>query len=54
MIQQSQMTVEDISFAETVGVNRGVKIKIFHEKEQALQWLDNECQHFGLKRSAEI
>jgi hypothetical protein len=41
LIEQSQMTAEDITFAETVGVNRGVRVKIFHEKKQALQWLDS-------------
>ena len=40
LIQESQVTAEDISFTETVGVNRGVRVKIFHEKEQAMHWLD--------------
>ncbi len=40
-IQQSQMTAADIALAETVGVNRGVQVKLFHDNEQALQWLGN-------------
>jgi ethanolamine utilization protein EutP (predicted NTPase) len=42
LTQQSQATAEDISFVETVGVNHGVQVKIFHEEEQALQWMVNE------------
>ena len=41
LIEESQATKKDISFAETVGSNRAVQVKIFHEKEQALHWLDN-------------
>lgn len=41
LIQKSQVTAEDISSAETVAVNRGVLMKVFCEKEPALQWLDN-------------
>ena len=40
LTQKSQATAEDLLFAETVGMNRGVRVKIFHEKEAALQWLD--------------
>ncbi|MFC1604120.1 hypothetical protein ACFL5F_03745 [Planctomycetota bacterium] len=40
VIKESQATVKDISFAETVGVNRSVRVKIFHKKEQALHWLE--------------
>ena len=40
LIQQSQVTARDIAFVETVGFNRGVQMKIFHDKEQALRWLD--------------
>jgi hypothetical protein len=40
LIQQSQVTERDIAFAETVGFNRGVQVKIFHDKEPALRWLD--------------
>jgi hypothetical protein len=29
-------------FAETVAVNRGASIRVFFEKEQALEWLLNE------------
>jgi hypothetical protein len=38
---QSQETEEDLSFAETVGMNRGVRLRIFYEKAQALRWLDS-------------
>jgi len=40
LIVESQATAEDISFGETVGVNRGVLVKIFYDEEQALQWLE--------------
>ncbi len=41
LIQPSQATAEDISFAETVGLNRGIQVKVFYEQGHALQWLDN-------------
>jgi hypothetical protein len=41
LIQLSQATADDITFGETVGVNRGVRMKTFCEKKQALKWLDN-------------
>lgn len=41
LIRESQATAADISFVETVVLNRGVQVKIFYEKKQALQWLDN-------------
>ena len=39
LVEQSQTTKESLSFAESVGVNRGVCMKIFDEKESALHWL---------------
>ncbi len=39
---QAQATAKDIAFIETVGVNRGFMMKVFHEEEQALQWLNRE------------
>ena len=41
LIQRSQATAEVLRFVETVGVNRAFPVKIFYEKDQALQWLDN-------------
>jgi hypothetical protein len=40
--EQSQVTAKDIAFAETVGVNRGLMMKVFHEEEKALEWLNRE------------
>ncbi len=41
LVQKSQATAEDIRFLETVGVNRGILVQIFHEGEKALQWLNS-------------
>jgi hypothetical protein len=40
--EQSQVTAKDIAFAETVGVNRGRMMKVFHSEEEALLWLKQE------------
>lgn len=40
VLDKNQKTEKDLSFAETVGVNRGIMIKIFYDRELALQWLD--------------
>ena len=40
LIAESQMTSDDLSFVETVSMNRGISIRGFAQKEQALQWLD--------------
>ena len=37
----SQVTADDLVFAENVGANRGVQIRLFEEESQALQWLNN-------------
>ena len=39
LVQPSQTTAEDIRFVETVGVNRGFSMQIFHSREEALKWL---------------
>lgn len=40
LVDVSQVTKKDISFVETIGMNRGVMVRIYYEKEQALQWLE--------------
>ena len=42
VLDKNQKTEKDLSFAETVAVNRGIQIKIFFDRELALQWLDEE------------
>lgn len=42
LAHESQTTANDISFVETVGINRGVRVKIFKQKDKALQWLSNK------------
>lgn len=39
VLDKNQKTKKDLSFAEDVGVNRGVIMKIFYDRELALQWL---------------
>ena len=41
LVQESQATAQEIRFAETVSVNRGILVQIFHEEDKALQWLDS-------------
>ena len=41
LLDKRQRTEADLSFAENVGVNRGILMQIFYDKERALQWLDN-------------
>jgi len=38
--KKNQITEEDIIFAETVAVNRGLNMKIFYTMAEALKWLD--------------
>ena len=40
LVQESQKTQYENSFGETVGKNRGLRVQIFLEKEQAHQWLN--------------
>jgi len=40
LVKKSQPTSADQSFVETVAVNRGIQIQIFHRKTEALEWLD--------------
>lgn len=40
LIEESQGTASDNRFIETVCLNRGVFIKIFHERQQATCWLN--------------
>ena len=40
LVERSQATERDISFAETVGANRGVRVRMFYEIEPARQWLN--------------
>jgi len=37
--QESQATADDMYFVETVGLNKGLQIKIFNDRAMALQWL---------------
>ena len=39
LVKENQLTEEDLQFAETVAVNRGVQMKIFYDREKALKWL---------------
>lgn len=41
LVKEKQLTEEDLLFAETVAVNRGVRMKIFYDKEKGLEWLKN-------------
>ncbi len=41
LLKRKQRTEEDLYFGEDVGVNRGVLMKIFYDREQAIEWLDN-------------
>lgn len=40
LMQAYQATEPEIAFGEMVASNRGVRVKIFYEKERALAWLD--------------
>lgn len=40
VLDRNQKTERDLSFAETVGMNRGVPVRIFYDGELALEWLD--------------
>jgi hypothetical protein len=42
VLKKNQKTEKDLIFAETVGENRGVLIKIFYDRKPALQWLEKE------------
>jgi hypothetical protein len=42
VLDKNQETEGGLSFAETVGVNRGVRIRKFYNRELALQWLDEQ------------
>ncbi len=42
VLNKNQKTKKDLIFAETVAENRGVRIKIFYDRELAIQWLDKE------------
>ena len=39
LVQESQATAREFSFGETVASNRGLRVKIFNEKDRALEWL---------------
>ena len=41
LVKEHQLTEEDLIFAETVAVNRGVQIKIFYDREKAIDWLNS-------------
>jgi hypothetical protein len=41
LVNTSQTTAKDVEFVETVALNRGKHMKVVHDREQALQWLDN-------------
>ena len=41
LIPKKQTAARNYSIAENVGLHRGVLIKIFHDRERALQWLEN-------------
>jgi hypothetical protein len=40
LVKQSQITEEDLDFIETIAVNRAIRMKIFSERDVALEWLD--------------
>jgi hypothetical protein len=41
LITESQPTKDGIHFVETANLNRGVDVKYFTDKQQAVQWLRN-------------
>ncbi len=40
LANQDQPTAEDIRFVETVARNRGIQMKIFNTRKEALEWLE--------------
>ena len=42
IIKPGQPTEEALIFAENVGRNRGVSMKLFEDKESAMKWLDDK------------
>ena len=39
LVKENQLTERDLVFAETVSVNRGIMVKVFYDRELALEWL---------------
>lgn len=39
LVVESQATARDVDFVETVAANRGKRMKIFHDRQQAQDWL---------------
>ena len=39
---QDQVTLDSIEFAETVALNRFRNIKLFHDREDAMRWLEKD------------
>lgn len=42
LLSQDRVAANDISFAETTTVNRGIRVKIFHKDKQAANWLNDQ------------
>lgn len=40
LAKKEQVTVEDIIFGENVAVNRGIRMKVFYDREAAIEWLN--------------
>lgn len=40
--ERNQLTENDIIFGENVAVNRGVRMRIFYNREEAIKWLNEE------------
>lgn len=41
LVNKSQETAKDVELVETVALNRGNRIRIFHERGTALEWLSS-------------
>ncbi len=42
LVNDFQATAKDMRFVEDVGVKRGHNIRVFSDREKALQWLNDE------------
>lgn len=40
LADKNQITVDDIIFGENVAVNRGIQMKVFYKREDALNWFN--------------
>lgn len=40
LAEKKQVTVNDIIFGENVAVNRGIRMRVFYDREAAVEWLN--------------